>query len=416
MSQDNVLTKGQISRYIINKFNIFYNRFNNIMDITANTRDMYVFLYSIMIFEDYNRGPIKRFFERIKVHLGNEATVGIMQIKSDKPLSDEESIIEFIKWIEDKLENENICLDEMEINYLAWEYNNDDAYAKSVAYIYNCLYEYIDAVPKYRKVFYMRGNENVLEQDNIESDETAEKVSVQRLREVTCNDTKGLIAALVKNSYICIAPNTYNLLDHIEDIDNVEVEEVYDGKELIIRDINNVFIKGNGSELVVEPRYATVLTFVDCQDIVLEDMKIGHTLAGECSGAVLRFVNCSNIRLKNLELYGCGTYAINARDSNLYVENCKIHSCTDGALEFCGTKCVLDNVEIFDCKDTLSSIISAYESDIIISDSTIRNCWSKEYIVEVHNTVIIPSNIDVEQCKGEKGISNCGLEIFASNS
>ena len=140
-------------------------------------------------------------------------------------------------------------------------------------------------------------------------------------------------------------------------------------------------------------------------------MKIGHTLQGECSGAVLRFENCLNIRLKNLELYGCGTYGITSQNSDLYVENCRIHSCTYGAMELYETKCVLDNVEIFDCKDTWCSIISAYGSNIIISDSVIKNCSSEQYVLEAHDTAFIRNNVEIHECEAGKGISNCEEEL-----
>jgi len=188
VTQDSVLKKGKLSRYISNRFNKFFTKYNGLMDITAKTRDMYIFLYAIMIFEDYNRGPICRFFERIKVRLGNSATVGIMQIKSDKPLSDEESIIEFIKWIENRLCEEGTSLDVMQINDLAWEYNNDSAYAKSVAYIYECLYEYIEEVPKYRKIFCMRESVEALENAQMQHDEAGEGVNIEKYKQITCDD------------------------------------------------------------------------------------------------------------------------------------------------------------------------------------------------------------------------------------
>lgn len=409
VTQDSVLKKGQISRYIINKFNKFYVHYNHLMDINAKNSDMYIFLYALMIFEDYNRGPIHRFFERIKVRLGYSATVGIMQIKSDKPLSDEESIIECIKWLEGRIGEDKTHIDTMQVRDTAWEYNNDDAYAKSVAYIYERLCEYLDEVPKYRKIFCTR---SAIEEEN-ESDvhvcEMEKVVNVEKYAQTTCKDTTSFLSSVQSNYYINLEKNTYDLLDNIHEVTNVDIAEVYDGQEVIIRNVNNVYVRGNGAELIVQPRYATVLTFINCHDLVLENMKLGHTPAGECVGGVLRFKNCSNIRLKNLELYGCGVMGICSNNSDLYIEDCKIYSCTEGAMDLKETKCVLDRVEIFDCKDTWCSTIRANGSNIIISDSVIRDCSSQEYIVEVHDTVIISNNVDVRDCEAEKGISNCDV-------
>jgi hypothetical protein len=155
--QNKVLKEGQITKYIIRKFNSFYKKYNHILDITKKNRNKHIFLYAVMIFEDYNRGPLIRKIEKIKFTLKKKATLGIMQFPTENMLSDEESIVRFYEWLENILGEEDLIdSDEMQIYQLAWEYNNDDRYAKSVAYIYNKLYEYIDDVPRFRKEFYMR--------------------------------------------------------------------------------------------------------------------------------------------------------------------------------------------------------------------------------------------------------------------
>lgn len=404
VSQDTVLTKGQISRYIIKKFNKFFKKYNNLMDITSKNHEMYIFLYAIMIFEDYNRGPFIRFFERIKVHLGKSATVGIMQIKSSVPLSDEESILKSIRWIERKIDIERANWDVMSVNELAWDYNHSNAYAKSVAYIYDCLSKYIDEVPKYRKIFCTR--EDKYDTSTCVADKRANE---EKYTQFECNDSVSLRSCIHNNSYISLELGQYDLLENCNEVTAVELVEVFDGQEVVIREVNNVYIKGNGAELIVTPRYATVLTFVNCHDIVLDNLKIGHTPAGVCSGGVLKFVNCSNIRLKKLELYGCGVMGISSYGSNLYVEDCKIHSCTYGAIELNNTKCELDRVEIFDCKDTCCSIITANSSNLIMTNLVVRDCSSKKYIVEAHDTAVISNNFEVYACQVDKEICNCDI-------
>lgn len=119
---------------------------------------MCIFMYSIMIFEDYNRGPIVRTIERIKIKLGKTATVGIMQMKSDIPLTDRESIIRFYSWLERNIKYPEVLnpCNENAIKELAWKHNPDEAYAQSILYISNCLWQYINDVPKYRATFHLR--------------------------------------------------------------------------------------------------------------------------------------------------------------------------------------------------------------------------------------------------------------------
>lgn len=158
VKQDDVLSKGQITDYIRRKFNRFYKKFNNLLTINADNRYMCIFLYAVMIFEDYNRGPIVRKLERILLKLGlkRKATIGIMQFPTDENISDKESIIKFYQWLDNEIGGEEFIGDTMSINVLAWQYNNDTAYGQSVAYIYNRLYEYIDEVPKLRTDFCLR--------------------------------------------------------------------------------------------------------------------------------------------------------------------------------------------------------------------------------------------------------------------
>ena len=93
-----------------------------------------------MIYEDYNRGPEKRFIENIKVWLGFKTSVGIMQVTSGKKLSNEQSVQEAYKMICDFKRN---LQDNMyEYNFardVAIQYNPDERYADSVAYIHNTL-------------------------------------------------------------------------------------------------------------------------------------------------------------------------------------------------------------------------------------------------------------------------------------
>ena len=157
--QNKVLTEGQITRYIIRKFNLFHEKYNYLLEINKENKNKCIFLYAVMIFEDYNRGLLIRKVEKIKFSIKKKATLGIMQFPTEKLLSDEESIVRFYEWLETVLEGNDLRdTDGMQINQLAWEYNNDDRYAKSVAYIYNKLYEYIDDVPRFRKEFCMREN------------------------------------------------------------------------------------------------------------------------------------------------------------------------------------------------------------------------------------------------------------------
>ena len=404
--QNNVLTKGQISRYIINKFQKFYNKYNHLLVITPQNRYTCILLYSVMIFEDYNRGPLVRSFERLKTYLGKTATVGIMQVKSNTPLSDEDSIVQFYNWLEKEVgEYTQFARDEIQVRNLAWTYNNDDAYAQSVAYIFNCLYNYIDDVPKYRTFFCMRAYcEDI--------DSTNNNIELHPYTSIRCDDINTFCACTNSNTFINLAKGHYNIQDITQSSINTELNEVFDGKELIISGIENLYVHGNNSELVISSQYATVLSFKNCNHIILEHLFLGHfPNTGQCTGAVLQFENCKNITIKQLELYGCGTYGLIISNSDINIHNCKIHNCTHGGILLNETHCIIDDTEIYDCKDSLSSIIELNNSNTIMNNTTIHDCSSHTLIIESNNSSVICQNVLIKNCHATGAITNLANDV-----
>ena len=120
----------------------------------------------------------------------------------------------------------------------------------------------------------------------------------------------------------------------------MRLDHVNDGVEILLVGVRNLSIETNETftegmaEIVVEPRYANVLTFLDCDRILLADLVLGHTPEqGYCTGGVLRFADCGLVAMADLDLYGCGTYGIIAKrcDSVLAVDSV-IRDCSYGLL------------------------------------------------------------------------------------
>lgn len=155
-TQKNVVSEEMLDKYIIKMFNNFYDKYKNVICISKEDNMIWILLFSIMIFENYNRGTIKRKIEKLKINFGKCATVGIMQIKSNKNISDEESISLAYKKLKDEIVGNDVEIDdEMQIKYYASQYNPDEDYAKSISFIYQHLKEYLILIPRYQKVFYL---------------------------------------------------------------------------------------------------------------------------------------------------------------------------------------------------------------------------------------------------------------------
>lgn len=118
----------------------------------------------------------------------------------------------------------------------------------------------------------------------------------------------------------------------------------FDGPALVVRGVRDLTIKATSDsprETVVSavPRYADVLSFVDCENITLSGFTAGHTKEpGSCSGGVLLFENCSGVLIERCRLFGCGILGLQARYcKDLRIEASKIYECSQGAASFFNT-------------------------------------------------------------------------------
>lgn len=165
------------------------------------------------------------------------------------------------------------------------------------------------------------------------------------------SDAEGLMKLIGPGREIHLAPGVYDLTEWVEqcaagnrtDTGNpyVSLELVNDGYEVVISGVRNMTITSEGFltegtvELVVEPRYANVLTFDGCDKIVLTGMTVGHTPEqGYCTGGVLCFRDCGRVALSSMDLYGCGTYGIVAeRVDSIQTVDSVIRDCSYGMLD-----------------------------------------------------------------------------------
>ncbi len=161
----------------------------------------------------------------------------------------------------------------------------------------------------------------------------------------------------------------------------VYTEEVSDGQEIIIRNISDFTLLGDQTKIITCPRYATVLTFENCENITLSNLTIGHTPhKGECAGAVLKFIECNNIALNNLELFGCGTYGLELHNTtNITMNGCHIYECTYGAMYLNSSDLIMKNTIVSDCRNLAGCLFELESSyinmvNILISENETSNC------------------------------------------
>ena len=133
-------------------------------------------------------------------------------------------------------------------------------------------------------------------------------------------------------------------------------DQAYDGPGLVISGVRNLSIIGQGkgkTTVQAIPRYADVLYFENCSGISVEDLTAGHRKEGTgyCSGDVLEFSNCRNVRISGCGLFGCGVNGIYAdKCSDMSVENTEIYECVDlGAMLYNCSDVTFTGCDVHDC-------------------------------------------------------------------
>ena len=189
---------------------------------------------------------------------------------------------------------------------------------------------------------------------------------VEPVTKVKVKNVKEFLKALDNNRVITIAKNTrLNLSEVIEDrqlsleSNLVWVEDDYDhsslsqystaasdfetdGRMLTLMNLRNLTIVGEkNAEIVVTPRYANVLNFEKCNNITIKNLTLGHTDEGYCTGGVIGMSDCEDITIEDCDLYGCGTYGIEAsRSRGIEMKRSIIRDCSYGIMELRSCKFV----------------------------------------------------------------------------
>ena len=120
-------------------------------------------------------------------------------------------------------------------------------------------------------------------------------------------------------------------------------EEVFDGVQLTIQDVNNLTIRAEGDDIKAHtisarPRYAHVLNFENCSAITVEGFTAGHTFEpASCAGGVIGFRGSQDILINNCGLYGCGVVGVwGEMSKNIQVSNSDIYECSWGGIYMVG--------------------------------------------------------------------------------
>jgi len=237
---------------------------------------------------------------------------------------------------------------------------------------------------------------------------------------ITVSTSKELMQNIAPNTKIVLKSGDYNLLEpKILDNKYIQYNEVFDGYELTIKDVDNLTLEaeqGAKVNLLIDPRYAYVMHFINSKGINISGIVAGHYPdKGSCIGGVFQFENCKDIKIANSDLFGCGTEGLTLDNvDTLQFTNSTIRDCSYGIMTLKNsTNISFDNSTFKDneeyylinlihtdanfdkCTITSNKILSEdfgylYDLDIYskasVSNSTIENNSVKNLTNEKDNT------------------------------
>lgn len=166
-------------------------------------------------------------------------------------------------------------------------------------------------------------------------------------KQVRVSTVDELLAAIDSNTEIILTETLYDLStasDYGKPVShyNYTWEDTYDGPQLVISGVENFSIVSEDDTpslhiISAVPRYAQVIAFRDCSNVMLRGFTAGHTVEPSgCAGGVLHFTDCANLLVENCDLYGCGILGVIAWNvENLQVANSCIYECSYGGIS-CG--------------------------------------------------------------------------------
>lgn len=156
-------TQKRKDNYIANTYLHLKAKYNKVIEKECDSNYFFVqMVYSIMIYENFNRPRFVRWIEYIHFLLTKKPhTLGIMQVASTKWINDTQSVTLAINKIKSDCDNivddyakrkEEFSL-RLIVRKIASKYNKDDAYVEEVELLYNTISDADNAADALYKVY-----------------------------------------------------------------------------------------------------------------------------------------------------------------------------------------------------------------------------------------------------------------------
>ncbi len=138
-SQDGA--KQRKGNYLKARYNHFKKRYGILIKTLTKNEILECITYAVLIYEDFNRPKIARFIEETKFRLTKKShTLGVMQVKTDKLISNIESVKlgtqkivdAYNEYLENLTESHNEHFDWYATSYIIENYNKGTSYSSEM--------------------------------------------------------------------------------------------------------------------------------------------------------------------------------------------------------------------------------------------------------------------------------------------
>lgn len=403
IKQDTIIKEKDLDKYIIYNYEKYKKKYTSVIEKCEISDKERMVVFSIMIFEAYNRPTIIRIVENIVCFCAHGRTVGIMQVKSDKPLSNKDSIRRACQLIKEySIESDWAKGDVSWACDIAYHYNPSERYSENVSYIYRHIMNYV-----YGEMVDIEYNAEIKLDDLFPVKQNAIQVS----------SVAELFKVLRDNVCVILSKTETSMLDGIRESKNVVVDKTHKGWEVKVTDLHNVVIKGNGSYLFSEYKDAGVIIIENCSNLEFSDFRLGYKAdKNNCKNAAISIRDSNNIVINNVIINGHGSRGVVAKQSDVKVIDCDIHNCKKNAIYGILSNIRIENSQVYDCKRSVKNLIYGLDCTIKMVNTKIYNNIVDLALIENSVESTLFQNVEIRNNKYRKH-RFCGISgiIFEEN-
>jgi hypothetical protein len=153
-------------------------------------------------------------------------------------------------------------------------------------------------------------------------------------RVIKVDSARKLVEVIAPGAAIELAPGSYDL-GSVGKFQSryISWDDSLGEREIVVANVEELSISGEGAEIAVTSPYARVLTFRGCSNLALSGLSLVHLVTEDCMAGVLRLEKCADVAILGCSLRGSGAVGLEISDSNgIEMGGGSISGCNAGAV------------------------------------------------------------------------------------